>query len=79
MIVVADASPLIFLAKIRRLDRVHVLLGRDIRIPKAVRDEVVARPLDPAEEHVLNLFLDVCRVETVRRPRTFASGHEPRG
>jgi len=50
MIVVADASPLIFLAKIRRLALVPRLLGRDIRVPRAVRDEVLPPGVDPAEE-----------------------------
>ena len=39
MIVVADASPLIFLAKIRRLALIHRLLGRDVRLPTLIRDE----------------------------------------
>ena len=36
MIVVSDASPLIFLARIRRLELIRGLLGRDIRVPGAV-------------------------------------------
>ena len=46
MIVVADASPLIFLAKVRQLDLVHGLLGRDIRVPRAVHREVMAPGID---------------------------------
>jgi hypothetical protein len=73
MIVVADASPLIFLAKIRRLDVVHRLLGHDIRVPRQVRDEILAPNIDPAEERELQTFLDSCRIEVVRHPRRFAS------
>ena len=73
MIVVADASPLIFLAKIRRLGLVTRLLGHDIRIPRAVRDEVLPPGIDPAEEDALKVFFKSCRIETVRRPRRFAA------
>lgn len=73
MIVVADASPLIFLAKIRRLDLIHVLLGRDIRLPQAVRKELFAGTVDPVERDHLDTFLADCQIETVRRPRRFAS------
>jgi len=73
MIVVADASPLIFLAKVRRLDIVPRLLGRDIRVPKQVRDEVLAPDVDPVESRELQGFLDACTIEVVRRPRRFAS------
>ena len=73
MIVVADASPLIFLAKLRRLGLLSQLLGHDIRVPRAVRDEVLRAGIDPAEEAVLKAFLKDCRIETVRRPRQFAA------
>jgi predicted nucleic acid-binding protein len=73
MIVVADASPLIFLAKIRQLDLIHALWGRDVRLPRAVRKELLAGPVDPVERDHLDRFLADCRVETVRRPRRFAS------
>ena len=73
MIVVADASPLIFLAKVRRLDVVHRLLGRDIRVPKQVRDEVLTPNVDSAEKRELQTFLNACTIEVVRRPRSFAS------
>lgn len=73
MIVVADASPLIFLAKIRRLDLLRALLGRDIRIPASVRDEVLAPGLDPVERETLDSFIGTCRVEVVRNRRRFAS------
>jgi predicted nucleic acid-binding protein len=73
MIVVADASPLIFLAKIRRLDLVHALLAQDGRLPQAVYHEVLAGPVDPVEREALERFLMDCLVEPVKRPRRFAS------
>jgi len=73
MIVVADASPIIFLAKVRKLALIHALLGHDIRLPHAVRKELFAGPIDPVERDHLDTFLADCRIETVRRPRRFAS------
>ena len=73
MIVVADASPLIFLAKVRQLDLLHGLPGRDIRIPRPVHREVVVPGLDPIEREVLESFLASCTIEAVPRPRSFAS------
>lgn len=73
MIVVADASPLIFLGKIRRLDLIRELLGDDIHLPRAVFREVVVPGMDPIEQDALETFLSTCTVSTVRRPRRFAS------
>lgn len=73
MIVVADASPLIFLAKIRRLGLLQVVLGPDIRLPRTVRDEILAPGTDPAEIDVLTDFIATCRVETLSNARQFAS------
>ena len=74
MIVVADASPLIFLAKMRCLELIRSVLGRDIRLPASVRQELLASGVEPSEADRLSAFLRTCRVETVRRPRRFASG-----
>ena len=74
MIVVADASPLIFLGKIRRLDLIHRVLGGDVVVPQQVRDEVLARPLDPVESDELHRFLATVRMEGVDSPRAFAAG-----
>ena len=73
MIIVADASPLIFLAKIRQLALIHSVLGCDIRMPRAVQRELFAGHIDPIEQEHLERFLTKCRIETVRRPRRFAS------
>ena len=73
MIVVADASPLIFLAKIRQLDLIPKLLSDDIRIPRAVYGEVVVPGIDLSERDVLESFLANCSIEAVPRPRSFSS------
>ena len=59
--VVADASPLIFLGKIRRLAMIDRVLGGDVVVPQQVRDEVLALPLDPAESDELHRFLAMVR------------------
>ncbi len=74
MIVIADASPLIFLAKLRQLSLVFRVLGREVRVPKQVCEEVLAPGVDPAEFRELEKFLEQCTVDAVRRPRQFASG-----
>lgn len=72
MIVIADASPLIFLAKLRSLALVHAVLGRDVRLPKSVEQELLSKGADPAEAEVLRVFLRQCRIDPVPRPQQFA-------
>ena len=73
MIVVADASPLIFLAKLKQLKLISTLLGKDVRLPKDVMQEVLHPDCDPAERQELETFLTSCSVEKVSRPRQFAA------
>jgi predicted nucleic acid-binding protein len=73
MIVVADASPLIFLAKIEKLILIPRLFAGELLVPSSVRDEVLAAPIAPAEALALGAFLASCRVVGVRRPRRFAA------
>ena len=73
MIVVADASPLIFLAKLTQLDLVPRLLSDDIRMPRLVYREVMLPGIDPIERDLLQSFLANCTIEAVPRPRSFAS------
>jgi predicted nucleic acid-binding protein len=72
MRVIADASPLIFLAKIRQVDLMMKLWGRDILVPRRVADEVLAAGTDYLELDVLKGFLQHCKIETIRSPRQFA-------
>lgn len=73
MIVVADASPLIFLGKINKLDLINGLYGPDVRVPRSVVEEVITTDTDPVEKDRLKAFLDRGRAEIVRRPRAFAA------
>jgi len=73
MIVVADASPLIFLAKIGQLDLIHRLFPGTVLIPHGVHRELLASPITPAEEQGLLGFIKSCRVVHVSRPRHYAT------
>lgn len=73
MIVVADASPLVFLAKTRQLGLLGRLLGDDIRVPRPVRAKMLAPGVEPVEKEALQAFLAGCVIEAVPRPRTFAA------
>ncbi len=73
MAIVADASPLIFLGKIRRLALVKRLFRGPVLVPRAVHDEIVVPGLPPAEEGPLREFLAGCKVVAVRRARSFAT------
>ena len=72
MKVVVDASPAIFLAKIRCLDWVQALFGPDIRVAPAVREEALPPRVDAAEASALEAFFAACSVVPVRR-RSFSS------
>lgn len=72
MIVVADASPIIFLGKIRRLDLLQTVLGAELHVPESVHEELLLPTVDPAETDYLARVLEACTVEAVRQPRRFA-------
>ena len=74
MTVVADASPPIFLGKIRQLALIRRVLGDDVVVPQQIREEVLAPPLDRAESVELHRFLAAARVERVDSPRDSAAG-----
>jgi predicted nucleic acid-binding protein len=78
MIVVADASPLIFLDKIRRLALIHRVFAGEVHVPTIVRDEVLGPAAAAEETPELESFLRRCRIEAVPRPRHFA-GRADRG
>lgn len=73
MMVVADASPLIFLAKIRRLNLIARLFGHTIIIPDSVAAEVLRPPLPPDEERLLQEFIDSIQIESVSVSRKNSS------
>lgn len=72
MIVVADASPLIFLGKVRRLDLLGKVVDGDVHLPESVYKETLPPGMDPAEAEYLAGFLKTCTIEAVRQPRRFA-------
>lgn len=73
MIIVADASPLIFLAKIGQLALIaHLFPGKHL-VPHSVRTEVLSAPISPAEELALQTFLKSCHIEAVPKPRRYAT------
>ena len=69
MIVVADAAPLIFLAKLDQLKLIPQLFGKNILIPSLVANEVLRPPLPPGEELRLQRFLDSTTVIPVKKSR----------
>jgi predicted nucleic acid-binding protein len=73
MIVVADASPLIFLGRIGQLGLISSLFEGSVWIPASVRDEVLAPPISPAEDRVLRAFLETCHIVTVTQPEHFSA------
>jgi predicted nucleic acid-binding protein len=73
MIVVADAAPLIFLAKLDRLGLIRQLFGTDILVPRLVAEEVLRPPLPPVEEMILQRFLSSVTVVAVSKSRKKAS------
>jgi predicted nucleic acid-binding protein len=73
MIIVADASPLIFLGKIGQLEIIHSLFKGEILVPSSIRDEVIEPPIPPAEERMLKDFLLRCRIVNVVRPEKYSS------
>jgi len=72
MILVADAAPLIFLAKINQLHLISGLFDAEILIPAAVKNEVLGFDVPPDEERLLTGFLSNCRILALRKPTRFA-------
>ena len=68
MVLVADASPVIFLGKLRLLHLLSELWHGTVVVPVAVRDEILAPVLQPDEGHVLHAFLDTCKTMDIERP-----------
>ena len=73
MIVVADASPLIFLGKLGELDLITRVFPGTILVPSTIQAEVLAAPIVPAEEQRLVTFLKSCKIERVSKSRHYAT------
>jgi predicted nucleic acid-binding protein len=72
MILVADAAPLIFLAKINQLYLLTELFIAEILVPSAVSKEILCPEVPPDEERLLTAFLAGCRIVKLRKPVSFA-------
>ena len=72
MILVADAAPLIFLAKINQLSLLAELFKAEIFVPSAVSKEILSPEVPPDEERLLTTFLSGCKVVNLRKPVSFA-------
>lgn len=72
MIVVADAAPLIFLAKINQLVLIPMFCDGEILVPSKVRHEILGLGIPPDEERLLAAFLSKCKVADVKKPDVFA-------
>ncbi len=64
MIIVSDASPIIFLLKLKRLDILRNLYKTKILLPKEVHDEI-CKKLENYELSYLNSFKDLFETVTV--------------
>jgi len=73
MIVVADACPIIFLAKLDRLPLIQDVFPGSIVMPESVKHELVRNALPFHEGQRIEAFLKRCRVETVRTRQYAAS------
>ncbi len=66
MIVVADACPIIFLAKLDRLSLIQSVFPGSVLMPESVRCELVQDTIPLHERQRIEAFLKICRIETVR-------------
>ncbi|MBT8367131.1 MAG: DUF3368 domain-containing protein [Deltaproteobacteria bacterium] len=73
MILVADAAPLIFLAKINQLPLLAGLFDPEIIVPVVVRKEILGPEIPPDEERLLTGFLSNCRIVELGKPNSFAN------
>lgn len=68
MILIADAAPVIFLAKIERLALIGNLFDAQVLVPAIVEEELVGGVIPPDEERLLTAFLATCRIIEVADP-----------
>jgi len=72
MILIADAAPVIFLAKINQLFLIHKLFNAEIFIPSVVKNEILGPNVPPDEERLLTVFLSKCKVVDLKKTDIFA-------
>ncbi|MDQ1336156.1 MAG: hypothetical protein QG552_3106 [Thermodesulfobacteriota bacterium] len=74
MTLIADATPLIFLAKVNQLRLITEVFEAQILIPSVVEKEILCPDIPPDEERLLRAFLPTCKVVDVRNPHVYAGG-----
>ena len=67
--IVADACPVIFLAKLNQLELVRGVFPGKILLPDAVARELEQENIPLAEQRRIRGFLKKCQIETVRSPQ----------
>ena len=67
-IVVADACPVIFLAKLNRLALIQQVFPGTILLPESVWTELVRASIPADEQRRIGEFLDHCRIESIHTP-----------
>jgi predicted nucleic acid-binding protein len=72
IILIADAAPVIFLAKINQLTLISELFDADILVPSVIQNEILCPNVPPDEERLLSAFLSNCKVVDLRNPDIFA-------
>ncbi len=65
-VVVSDACPIIFLAKLDRLALIQAVFPGTILLPASVQRELTQKTIPSAEQRRIRDWLMHCRVETVR-------------
>jgi predicted nucleic acid-binding protein len=68
MTVVADAAPIIFLAKLDRLALIRAVFPGVTMVPDSVSRELLQAAIPPAEAVAIRNFLATCRVLSVPHP-----------
>lgn len=73
MIMVADASPLIFLAKLGRLDLIQAAKKADLHLSALAQNEVLVPGMAEEERRTLDDFLAHARVHPPRKRASYAT------
>lgn len=72
MILIADAAPIIFLAKIDQRSLINQLLHAEVLIPSIVKKEILGPGVPSDEELLLTSFLSICRIVDIKDPKIYA-------
>jgi len=67
-VIVADACPVIFLAKLDRLALIHGVFPGTILLPASVLRELTGNTIPHSEQQRIRQFLKHCHIETVHNP-----------